>query len=1077
MPNFFIDRPIFAWVVAIFLVIAGVLSIPMLPVAQYPTVAPTTIEITATYPGADARTLDESVTSLVEQELNGAPGLLYYQSSSSGSGRASISAVFVPGTDPALAQVEVQNRIRRVESRLPQPVLQQGLQVDRANAGFLLVASLSSDDPDTDRVALGDYIARNIINEVRRVPGVGSAQLFAPERAMRIWTDPARLEGLGLQPGDVVAAIREQNAQVAAGTLGDNPAPAGQPITATVTVDGQLTTPEAFGNIILRANPDGSSVRLRDVARVEVGSETYQFSAYQDGLPTAAFAVQLGPDANALDTSRGVREVLDRLSADFPPGVTYDVPYDTAPFVEISIRTVVETLVIAAILVFLVMFLFLQNIRYTLIPTITVPISLLAMLAVMLPLGFSINVLTMFGMVLAIGILVDDAIIVVENTERIMAEEGLGPKEATRKAMGQITGAIVGITLTMVAVFLPLAFMAGSTGVIYRQFSMTMVVSIVISSFLALSLSPAMCASLLKRVGSGEEHQREVRSGPLGLLDRFFNAFNHHFSTASRGYTRRVGGVVARSGRFVVIYIAIVAVMALLFVRLPTAFLPTEDQGSVLVDIQLPANASSERTREVTRQVEDYFIGPEASRGDPDAERSRTQEAVRQVVMINGFSFSGTGPNAGLGFVILEDWAKRGRDQSAQAIAQQAIVDLFVMGGVRDGTVFTVVPPAIQGLGTSGGFDFRLQDRSGAGYEALRAAADELMGLARQSERLNPGAIRETSLPPAQQIRVDIDRERATALGLSITDINQTLQVSLGSALANDFPNLGRMQRVIVQADGEWRMSPEALLRLSVRNRDGEMVPMSSFASIDWTLGPVAVSRFNGYPSVSISGEGAPGVSSGEAMDEMVRLMQQLPPGFGFEWAGQSLQEQQAGNQAPLLIALSVIVVFLVLAALYESWAIPFAAIMTVPLAVVGAVLAVMVVGLPNDVFFKVGLLTIMGLSARMAILIIEFAKDLYAQGMPLHEAAVEAARLRFRPILMTTLSFCAGVLPLAIATGAASASQRAVGVGVLGGMVSAIILGIFLVPVFFVVVTRLFRVRPDDVRVLGEPVGTGEVK
>lgn len=1060
MPNFFIDRPIFAWVVAIFLIIAGLLAVPNLPVAQYPSVAPPTIEISATYPGADAQTLDESVTSLVEQELNGAPGLLYYQSTSSASGRASISAVFEPGTDPALAQVEVQNRIRRVESRLPQPVLQQGLQVDRAAAGFLLVASLSSDDPDLDRVVLGDYIARNVIDEVRRVPGVGTAQLFAPERAMRIWIDPAQLTGFGMQASDIVAAIREQNAQVAAGTLGDNPAPAGQPITATVRVGGQLSTPEEFGAIILRADADGATVRLRDVARVEVGAETYQFSAYRDGRPTAAFAVQLGPGANALETSRGVRDVLERLSDGFPPGVTHDVPYDTAPFVEISIRTVVRTLIEAGILVFLVMFLFLQNIRYTLIPTITVPISLLAMLAVMLPLGFSINVLTMFGMVLAIGILVDDAIIVVENTERIMAEEGLGPREATRKAMGQITGAIIGITLTMVAVFLPLAFMEGSTGVIYRQFSMAMVVAIVISSFLALSLSPAMCATLLKPLAHGDEHQRDLRPGLLGWLDRFFNWFNHHFAGFSKGYERRVGGVVRRTGRFVVIYLALLLVVGLLFIRLPTAFLPTEDQGSVLVDIQLPANASSQRTREVTRQVEDYFIGDEATRNDPDAERTPTQQAVEQVVMINGFSFSGTGPNAGLGFVILKHWDERNEEQSAQAIAQRAIVDLFVMGGVRDGNVFAVVPPAIQGLGTGSGFDFRLQDRGGLGFEALREATDDLMARARQSELLNGAAIREASLPPAQQINVDIDRERALALGVRVADINSTLQVSLGSALVNDFPNMGRMQRVFVQAEQDWRMTPEDILALTVRNGAGDMVPLSSFANVDWSVGPVVVSRFNGFRAASISGEGAPGVSSGDAMAEMARLASELPPGFGFEWAGQSLQEQQAGTQAPLLIGMSIMVVFLVLAALYESWAIPFAAIMAVPLAVIGAVLAVMVMGMPNDVFFKVGLLTIIGLSARMAILIIEFARDLYARGMPLADAVVEAARLRFRPILMTTLSFCAGVLPLAIATGAASASQRAVGVGVLGGMVSAVVLGVFLVPVFFIVVTRLFRIK-----------------
>ena len=1064
MPNFFIDRPIFAWVVALFIILLGVLAVPNLPIAQYPSVAPPTININATFPGASAQTLDESVTNLIEQELNGAAGLLYYASTSSSSGRAQITATFEAGTNPDLAQVEVQNRVSRVEPRLPQPVLQQGLRVEKANTGFLMVGSLSSQDPKIDRTTLADYITRNVINEIRRVPGVGLVQLFASERAMRVWVDPAKLTGFKLTAGDVFAAISAQNAQVSAGTMGDLPSPPSQQITATVNVQGQLATPEQFGNIVLRANPDGSTVRLRDVARAEIGPQTYQFSSYQNGRDTAAFAVQLAPDANALATSQGVRERLEQLSAYFPQGVTYDVPYDTAPFVRLSIKKVLETLAEAMVLVFLVMFLFLQNIRYTLIPTIVVPIALLGTLALMLPLGLSINVLTMFGMVLVIGILVDDAIIVVEATERIMAEEGLPPKEAARKAMSQISGAIVGITLVLTAVFVPLSFMGGSVGVIYRQFALSMAVSILFSGFLALSLSPALCATLLKPMAHGAEHQRDIRRGPLGWLDGFFNAFNHHFAGATRGYSRSVGSIVRRTGRYALLYAAIVAVMAFLFLRLPTAFLPVEDQGSILVDVQLPGNASANRTREVTRQVENYYLGERAAGAAPGAQPSLTQQAVDKMVTITGFSFSGTGPNAAIAFVVLRDWAERGPQQSAQAIANRGLGELFAASGIRDGTVFSVVPPAIQGLGTSSGFEFRLQDRSGAGVPALKAAGNELLGKARRSPVLRAQSLRQTSLPDAAQLEIDVDRDAASALGVSFGDINSTLSIALGSALVNDFPNVGRMQRVMLQADAGWRMAPEEILQLQVRNARGAMVPLSAFAKAKWGHGPVLLARYNGYPALNISGEGAPGYSSGEAMAEMARLTGELPPGFGYEWTGQSFQEQRSGEQAPLLMGLSILVVFLVLAALYESWAIPFAVILVVPLGVIGAVLAVTLVGMPNDVFFKVGLITMIGLSAKNAILIVEFAKDLYAGGRPLLDSTVEAARLRFRPILMTSLAFGAGVLPLAIASGASSASQRAVGVGVLGGIITATVLAIFLVPMFFVVVTRLFRIQPTDV-------------
>jgi len=1078
MSNFFIDRPIFAWVVALFIILFGVLTLPNLPVAQYPEVAPPSIEITALYPGASAEQLDESVTSLVEQELNGAVGMIYYSSTSSSSGRATITATFEAGTDPDLAQVEVQNRIRRVESRLPQQVLQQGLQVEKANAGFLMVGAVLSDNGEYDHVGLGDYVTRNVINEVRRVSGVGQAQLFAPERAMRIWIDPAKLTGLGLAPSDIYNAVSAQNAQVSAGTLGDKPSTPSQQITATVMVKGQLSTPEAFGAIILRANTDGSTVRLRDVARVEVGAQTYQFNSWVNGKEAAAFGVQLAPGANALATSEAVRAKLEELSQYFPPGVHYEVPYDTAPFVRISIEKVIHTLVEAMILVFLVMFLFLQNVRYTVIPTIVVPIALLGMISVLGILGLSINVLTMFGMVLAIGILVDDAIIVVENTERIMVEGGEPPRVAVRKAMRQISGAIVGITLVLTAVFLPLAFMSGSVGVIYQQFSVSMAVSILFSGFLALSLTPALCATLLKQVTHSSEHRREVRRGLLGVSDRFFNWFNHSFDRTTVRYENGIRRVISAPMRYMAVFVAIVVVLVFLFLRLPTSFLPVEDQGSLLVDIQLPANASANRTAAVSRQIENYYLGPpevrekieqaEAAGDQERAEQLRsqlsiTQQATTKEVVINGFSFSGTGPNAGISFVILRDWEERNEQQSAQAIADRGIAQLLANSGIKDGTVLSIVPPAIQGLGTSNGFEFRLQDRSGQGYSALKRASDELMAKARASGKINPQSLRVTALPDAAQLEVVVDREAASALGVSFADINQTLSYALGSAIINDFPNEGRMQRVIIQAETDWRMSPEDILKLNVANGAGDMVPMSSFATTDWTFGPVIVNRYNGYPAVFISGEGLPGVSSGEAMATMAELASEIGSGYGYEWTGQSLQEQESGAQAPMLLGLSVLVVFLVLAALYESWAIPLSVILVVPLGVLGSVIAVTLTGMPNDVFFKVGLITIIGLSAKNAILIVEFAKDQHAEGRTVFDATLEAARLRFRPILMTSLAFGFGVLPLAIASGASSASQRAVGVGVLGGIVAATVLAIFLVPVFFVVVNKIFKPKPND--------------
>ena len=974
MPQFFIGRPIFAWVVAIFIVLGGLLALPFLPISQYPDVAPPQISINTTYPGATPEEMYQSVTRPIEEELNGVEGLLYFESTSDSSGWIDITATFAPGTDPNDASVEVQNSIRRVEPRLPRIVTQQGVQVQKASSSFLMAVALTSTDGSFDVVGLGDYLSRNVLGELRRINGVGRAQLFATERAMRIWMDPDKMVGLNLTAGDVIAAIEAQNAQVAAGRIGAQPAPETQQISAGVLVKGQLTSPEEFGAIVLRANPDGSTVRLRDVARIEVGAEDYNFSTRLNGQPSAGIGIQLSPKGNALATSKAVREKMEELAQFFPPGLEYSIPYDTSPFIEISIEKVVHTLIEAVVLVFLVMFLFLQNLRYTIIPTLVVPIALMGTCAVMLATGFSINVLTMFAMVLAIGILVDDAIVVVENVERVMAEEGLPPKDATRKAMKQITGAIIGITLVLSAVFVPMAFFPGAVGVIYRQFSLTMVVSILFSAFLALLVG-------------------------LGWA----------------------------------------------YMQLPTSFLPNEDQGYLIADMQAPAEASSSRLQEVIRQVEEIFWA---------------EEAVDRTFMISGYSFSGTGQNAGLAFINLKDWSERGSENSAAAIANR-VNGAFM--GIKDAIVFALSPPPIQGLGSTSGFTFRLQDRAGLGQAALAAARDQLLDAAAQSEVLT--ALRVEGMPDAARINLVIDREKANTFGVTFADINTTISANFGSTYVNDFPNAGRMQRVTVQADAQRRIQADDLLALNVRNVHGGMVPLSAVASVEWEKGPTQVVGYNGYPSVRISGEAAPGYSSGAAIEEMERLAAQLPEGFGYEWTGQSLQEIQSGSQAPFLIGLSIIFVFLLLAALYESWSIPLSVMLVVPLGVMGAVAAVMLRDMPNDVYFKVGLIAIIGLSAKNAILIIEFAKDLRAQGKSLLEATTEAARLRFRPIIMTSLAFTFGVTPLAVATGASAASQNAIGTGVLGGMISATILAVFFVPVFFVFVMKLLpqREAPEE--------------
>ncbi|MDV5387317.1 efflux RND transporter permease subunit [Pseudomonas juntendi] len=1028
MPQFFIDRPVFAWVVALFILLAGALAIPQLPVAQYPNVAPPQVEIYAVYPGASAATMDESVVSLIEQELNGADNLLYFESQSS-LGSATITATFAPGTHPDLAQVDVQNRLKVVESRLPRPVTQQGLQVENVSTGFLLLATLTSTDGKLDETALSDILARNVMDEIRRLKGVGKAQLYGSERAMRIWIDPRKLVGFNLTPNDVADAIAGQNAQVAPGSIGDLPSRSTQEITANVVVKGQLSTPEAFAAIVLRANPDGSVVTLGDVARVEVGAQEYQYGTRLNGKPATAFSVQLAPGANAMQTATLVRAKLQDLARYFPEGVRYDIPYDTSPFVKVSIEQVISTLFEAMLLVFAVMFLFLQNLRYTLIPTLVVPVALMGTFAVMLALGFSINVLTLFGMVLAIGILVDDAIVVVENVERIMAEEGLPPRQATRKAMSQISGAIIGITLVLVAVFLPMAFMQGSVGVIYQQFSVAMAVSILFSAFLALSLTPALCATLLKPVAKGEQHARKG----------FFGWFNRRFEGMSNGYQRWVMQALQRSGRYLLLYALLLGVLGYGLSQLPTAFLPTEDQGYTITDIQLPPGASRMRTEQVAAQIEAH---------------NSEEPGVGNTTLILGFSFSGSGQNAALAFTTLKDWSERGAEHTAQAIAERAN-QAFTQ--LKDAVAYAVLPPPIDGLGESTGFDFRLQDRGGMGHRALMAARDQLLEQAAKSKVLSN--VREASLAESPQVQLEIDRRQANALGVTFADIGSVLDVAVGSSYVNDFPNQGRMQRVVVQAEGDQRSQVQDLLNMHVRNSSGKMVPLAAFVQAKWVSGPVQLTRYNGYPAVSISGEPAAGYSSGEAMAEIERLVAQLPAGTGLEWTGLSLQERLSGSQAPMLMALSLLVVFLCLAALYESWSIPTAVLLVVPLGVLGAVLAVTLRGMPNDVFFKVGLITLIGLSAKNAILIIEFAKHLVDQGVDAADAAVQAARLRLRPIVMTSLAFILGVVPLAIASGASSASQQAIGTGVIGGMLSATLAVVF-VPVFFVSVMRLAGTR-----------------
>ena len=1029
MAHFFINRPIFAWVIALFIVVMGGVSVTQLPVAQYPTVAPPSIVISAGYPGASAQTLEDSVLSVIEREMNGSPGLIYMESVAQANGTGTITISFEPGTNADLAQVDVQNRLSRASPRLPAAVNQAGVRVDKSRSNFLAFIMLSSDNPDIDVVGLGDYASRNVLPELQRLPGIGQAQLFGTERAMRIWIDPAKLTGFNLSTAEVNAAIRAQNAQVSPGAIGDLPNITGQSIAATVVVDGQLTSTAEFGNIVLRANADGSAVRLKDVARIELGAQTFATAARLNGKPASGIGVQLAPSGNALAAAKAVRERMEQLEPYFPKGVKWTIPYDSSRFIKISISQVVETLIEAVILVFLVMFLFLQNFRYTIIPTIVVPVALMGTFGTLLALGFSINVLTMFGMVLVIGIVVDDAIVVVENVERIMREEGLAPLEATRKAMGQISGAIVGVTVVLIAVFVPLAFFAGSVGNIYRQFSAVMVSSIAFSAFLALSLTPALCATLLKPVQAGEHHEKRG----------FFGWFNRGFAKTAKNYESVVARTLKRAGRYLIIYAAILAVVGVLYARLPTSFLPGEDQGTMLVNVQLPPGATIERTQHVMEQVEGYVL---------------KQPEVQSMVSILGFSFSGQGQNAALAFVTLKDWADRpDAANSAQALAGRAF---GALSGIRDAFIFPLSPPPIPELGNASGFTFRLQDRGGRGHEALVAARNQLLGLASKSKVLTQ--VRPDGLEDAPQLQIDIDRDKASALSVGFDAINSTISTALGSTYINDFPNQGRLQRVVVQADAPARMQPEDILRLTVSNAQGKPVPLSAFASTRWIKGAMQTIRYNGYPAMRLGGSAAPGYSSGDAMMEMERLAKQLPEGFAFEWTGQSREEKLAGSQAIILYGFAILAVFLCLAALYESWTIPLAVILVIPVGVLGVLLATVLRGYANDVYFQVGLVTIIGLSAKNAILIIEFAKDLQAQGKTAVEAALAAAHMRLRPILMTSMAFMLGVLPLAISSGAGSASQRAIGTGVIGGSLVGTVLAIFFVPLFFVLVRNYFK-------------------
>ncbi|ECN8551967.1 efflux RND transporter permease subunit [Salmonella enterica subsp. enterica serovar Typhimurium] len=1037
MANFFIRRPIFAWVLAIILMMAGALAIMQLPVAQYPTIAPPAVSISATYPGADAQTVQDTVTQVIEQNMNGIDNLMYMSSTSDSAGSVTITLTFQSGTDPDIAQVQVQNKLQLATPLLPQEVQQQGISVEKSNSSFLMVAGFVSDNPNTTQDDISDYVASNIKDSISRLNGVGDVQLFGAQYAMRIWLDANLLNKYQLTPVDVINQLKVQNDQIAAGQLGGTPALPGQQLNASIIAQTRLKDPEEFGKVTLRVNTDGSVVHLKDVARIELGGENYNVVARINGKPASGLGIKLATGANALDTATAIKVKLAELQPFFPQGMKVVYPYDTTPFVKISIHEVVKTLFEAIILVFLVMYLFLQNIRATLIPTIAVPVVLLGTFAVLAAFGYSINTLTMFGMVLAIGLLVDDAIVVVENVERVMMEDNLSPREATEKSMSQIQGALVGIAMVLSAVFIPMAFFGGSTGAIYRQFSITIVSAMALSVLVALILTPALCATLLKPV-SAEHHEK--KSG-------FFGWFNTRFDHSVNHYTNSVSGIVRNTGRYLIIYLLIVVGMAVLFLRLPTSFLPEEDQGVFLTMIQLPSGATQERTQKVLDQVTHYYLNNEKAN-------------VESVFTVNGFSFSGQGQNSGMAFVSLKPWEERnGEENSVEAVIARAT---RAFSQIRDGLVFPFNMPAIVELGTATGFDFELIDQGGLGHDALTKARNQLLGMVAKHPDLLV-RVRPNGLEDTPQFKLDVDQEKAQALGVSLSDINETISAALGGYYVNDFIDRGRVKKVYVQADAQFRMLPGDINNLYVRSANGEMVPFSTFSSARWIYGSPRLERYNGMPSMELLGEAAPGRSTGEAMSLMENLASQLPNGIGYDWTGMSYQERLSGNQAPALYAISLIVVFLCLAALYESWSIPFSVMLVVPLGVVGALLAASLRGLNNDVYFQVGLLTTIGLSAKNAILIVEFAKDLMEkEGRGLIEATLEASRMRLRPILMTSLAFILGVMPLVISRGAGSGAQNAVGTGVMGGMLTATLLAIFFVPVFFVVVKRRFNRHHD---------------
>ncbi|GAB3411032.1 multidrug transporter [bacteria symbiont BFo1 of Frankliniella occidentalis] len=1033
MANFFIDRPIFAWVLAILLCLTGGLAIVSLPIEQYPDLAPPNVRITANYPGASAETLENTVTQVIEQNMTGIDNLMYMSSQSSNTGQATITLTFTAGTNPDEARQQVQNQLQAALRKLPQDVQSQGVTVNKTGDSNILMVAFVSTDGSMDKQDISDYVASNIQDPLSRIDGVGQVDAYGSQYAMRIWLDPDKLINYALTTADVVSAIESQNSQVAVGQLGGLPSVDRQALNATINSQSLLQTPEQFREITLKVNTDGSVVTLGQVAKVELGAEKYDFLSRYNGLPASGLGIKLASGANEMETDKLVRARLEELSHYFPHGLKTEIAYETTPFVKASIEDVVKTLFEAVLLVFLVMYLFLQNFRATLIPTIAVPVVLLGTFGVLYTFGYSINTLTMFAMVLAIGLLVDDAIVVVENVERIMSEEGLSPREATRKSMGQIQGALVGIALVLSAVFVPMAFFGGTTGAIYRQFSVTIVSAMVLSVLVAMILTPALCSTLLKPLAQGHHHSRRG----------FFGWFNRVFNSQAQRYQRGVARILAKGGRWLLLYLALIAIMALLFVRLPTSFLPLEDRGIFTTQIQLPPGSTLQQTTKVVEKVEKYYLTEEKTN-------------VLSVFATIGSGPGGNGQNVARMFVRLKDWKERqDSENSAFAIIERATKAL---SKIKEARVIASSPPAITGLGNSAGFDMELQDHAGLGHDALMSARDTLLEMAQKNPALT--RVRHNGLDDSPQLRIDIDQRKAQALAVSLDDINATLQTGWGSTYVNDFLDRGRVKKVYVQADAKFRMLPDDISKWYVRNTNGEMVPFTAFATTHWETGSPRLERYNGYSALEIVGESAAGVSNGAAMDVMEKLVSQLPTGIGLQWTGASLQERMTGAQAPALYALSLLVVFLCLAALYESWSIPFSVMLVVPLGVIGALVATWLRGLENDVYFQVGLLTVIGLSAKNAILIVEFANDLNTRGGDLIESTLEASRQRLRPILMTSLAFIFGVLPMAISNGAGSSSQHAVGTGVMGGMISATVLAIFFVPLFFVVVRRRFPLK-----------------